>query len=227
MKFLLTNDDGYEAKGLITLRQAINQFGETTIVAPTAQHSGCGHQLTTYSAIESFEKPDDVFAIDGSPADCTRLGLGHFCKDADWVIAGINRGGNLGVDHYMSGTVSAVREAALHGKPAIAMSQFFRSDIPVDWAMSRQMAESTVQQLLQRDLPKGSYWVVNFPAVPANSPPPALVDCKVDRHPMPLNYQRTGDAFQFASAYFERPRSAGSDVDVCFSGSISVTLETA
>ncbi len=226
MKFLLTNDDGYDAEGLMVLRRAINQFGETTIVAPSSEHSGCGHQLTTYSAIESSAKTDNVFAIDGSRADCTRLGLGHFCKDTDWVIAGINRGGNLGVDHYMSGTVSAVREAALLGKPAIALSQFFRSDIPVDWALSRRMAESTVQLLLQRELPTGSFWVVNFPALAASATLPELVDCSADRNPMPLNYQRTDNAFQFESAYFDRPRTAGSDVDVCFSGSISVTLET-
>ena len=226
MKFLLTNDDGYAAEGLTKLRTVIDRMGKTTVVAPTSEHSGCGHQLSTYSSIETFPKPDNVFAVEGSPADCTRLGLYRFCKDADWVIAGINRGGNLGVDHYMSGTVSAVREAALFGKPAIAISQFFRSDVPVDWELSGRMAEEAISELLKRELPTGSFWVVNLPALSATDSVPAIVDCKADRNPMPLNYSQHGDQFQFTSVYFNRPRSPGTDVDVCFTGAIAVTRET-
>ena len=131
----------------------------------------------------------------------------------------------MGVDHYMSGTVSAVREAALFGKPAIALSQFFRSDVPVDWTLSAKMARETIAQLLDRELPTGNYWVVNFPAVTQVDPLPDIVFCERDKHPMPLDYRIEGGAFQYNAAYFERPRAEGTDVDVCFSGSIAVTLE--
>ena len=80
MKFLLTNDDGYDAVGLTALRDIIEEFGESTLVAPNGEYSGCGHQLTTYSQIATTRKSNGVFAVDGSPADCTRLGLFHFLR---------------------------------------------------------------------------------------------------------------------------------------------------
>ncbi len=63
------------------------------------------------------------YRVDGTPADCTRLALSCLVPDADWVISGINRGGNLGADTYISGTVAAAREAALIGVSSAAISR--------------------------------------------------------------------------------------------------------
>ena len=125
----------------------------------------------------------------------------------------------------MSGTVSAAREASLLGKPAIAISQFFRSDIDIDWEYSARMARATIAELIRRDLPSRCFWVVNLPAVKAAEEIPRRTDCEADRNPYSLSYTRDENHFRFTSAYFDRPRTIGSDVDVCFSGSISVTLE--
>lgn len=225
MKLLLTNDDGYQAVGLASLGRVVDDFGHSTVVAPKHEHSGCGHRLSTYTTIRTNSESDRVVVVDGTPADCTRLGLFQYCSDADWVIAGINRGGNLGVDHYMSGTVSAVREAALLGKPGIAISQFFRSDSPVDWDFSMRMARGVLEELFRRDTPRGAFWVVNLPAISASSVLPPIVDCDSDRNPVELRYDADGDGFKHCAAYHDRPRTAGSDVDVCFSGKIAVTLE--
>ena len=82
--------------------------------------------LPAYSAKKFSRSPSltsagrGQFVVDGTPVDCVRLGLLELAPDADWVLSGVNNGGNLGVDAHMSGTVAAAREAALLGRPAIA-----------------------------------------------------------------------------------------------------------
>ncbi|MBC7817459.1 MAG: 5'/3'-nucleotidase SurE, partial [Planctomycetaceae bacterium] len=122
MKFLLTNDDGIDAPGLRLLAEIAREFGEVIVVAPDGVRSGCGHQVTNDRPLALTNVRPGEFACDGTPADCARLGLKHIAADVDWVLSGVNDGGNLGIDVYMSGTVAAVREAVLLGKPGIALS---------------------------------------------------------------------------------------------------------
>ena len=78
------------------------------------------------------------WAIDGTPADCVRVGLAKLTPDVAWVLSGMNHGGNLGADVYHSGTVAAVREAALHGRPGIAISQYRKRNVEIDWERARR-----------------------------------------------------------------------------------------
>ncbi len=133
MKFLLTNDDGIDAAGLMALEQAMSTLGECVVVAPDQHLSGCGHQTTMHRPLALSHVSDQRHALDGTPVDCVRIGLGHAAPDSDWIISGINEGGNLGADLYRSGTVAAVREGALLGKPGIAVSQYRRRDSAADW----------------------------------------------------------------------------------------------
>jgi 5'-nucleotidase len=124
IKFLITNDDGIEAPGIRALVKAASQLGEVIVVAPEEAHSGCGHQVTAYEPISVREHSLSWWAIGGTPADCTRVGIREIAADCDWVLAGVNAGANLGVDVFMSGTVAAVREGALRGRPGIAFSHY-------------------------------------------------------------------------------------------------------
>jgi 5'-nucleotidase len=47
-EILITNDDGYEAKGLLELIKAIKSIDnvKVTVVAPANEKSACGHSLT-------------------------------------------------------------------------------------------------------------------------------------------------------------------------------------
>src|SRR5262245_11374774 len=126
MKFLLTNDDGIDAPGLRALQQAAVALGESVLVAPRDHQSGCSHRVTTGTGIRLEERAPGEFALDGTPADCVRVGLHLLTRDATWVLSGINQGGNLGADVHVSGTVAAVREAALHGLPGVALSQYHK-----------------------------------------------------------------------------------------------------
>ena len=108
MKFLLTNDDGIDAPGLDVLRRAAESLGECVTVAPHEHLSGCSHRVNTHRPLWAEEVGPGRYSLDGSPADCARIGLLHLATDADWVLSGVNDGGNLGVDVHMSGTVAAV-----------------------------------------------------------------------------------------------------------------------
>src|SRR5690606_36482179 len=126
MKFLLTNDDGYQADVIAALRAAVATRGENIVVAPSKSYSGCGHQITDKALILTENGGPGVHIIHGTPADCTRLGLLQLASDCDWVLSGINEGANLAGDIFMSGTAAAVREAAISGKKAIAFSQYLQ-----------------------------------------------------------------------------------------------------
>ena len=133
MLLLLTNDDGIDAPGIRALWQAAARRGGCRIVAPSGPVSGCGHQVTTHAPIRIDRRAGDAWAIDGTPVDCVRLALHGLVPDPDWVLSGINAGGNLGTDVYHSGTVAAVREAAIRGRPGIAVSHYIARGRPIDW----------------------------------------------------------------------------------------------
>ena len=112
MKIILTNDDGIEAPGLLALYEALPADYRLVVVAPENSCSGFGHQVTTHTAIAVRRIDSDRYGVKGTPADCSRLSLKVLAPGADWLIAGINAGANLGSDVYNSGTVAAAREAA-------------------------------------------------------------------------------------------------------------------
>src|SRR5262245_38934404 len=127
LELLLTNDDGIDAPGIEALHQAVEGLGRCLVVAPDSARSGAGHSVTTKEPILVRRIREGWHALAGTPADCTRVALTQLATRTDWVLAGINRGGNLGADTYISGTVAAAREAAFLGRPSMAISQYVRS----------------------------------------------------------------------------------------------------
>jgi len=124
---LVTNDDGFESKGLLALVEALKTIANVTVVAPTVEKSACGHSLTLTRPLNFVEMDDDFFKLDdGTPTDCVFLSLNKLFNEdhkPDLVISGINKGANMGEDITYSGTASAAMEAVLQGIPAIAISQ--------------------------------------------------------------------------------------------------------
>lgn len=225
LQFLLTNDDGVDAEGLLALRAAAETIGRATIVASADCHSGGGHRVTTHSPLRVTRRDEACFTVNGTPADCVRLALDRIVPETDWVLSGINHGGNLGADVYMSGTVAAVREAALHGKPGIAVSHYHRKGIdPLDWPRATRWAAVVLRELVSRPRETGTFWNVNLPHLPAGAPDPDVVYCPVDLSPLPLSYRADGEGLLYNGNYHARQRHPGTDVDVCFSGKITVSL---
>ena len=223
MKFLLSNDDGIDARGLAALLEAAGEFGECVVVAPAGPQSGMSHAVTWEGGVRLEQRAADRFAVHGTPADCARLGLLHAAPDADWILSGINHGANLGADVYYSGTVAAVREAALHGWPGIAFSQYHHGEQHADWPRATRWTARVLAELLPRELSPGQFFNVNFPWLDAGAPEPEIVFCPLDSNPMPLSYRHEEGAHFHDGNYFERPRTPGADVDNCFRGHIAVT----
>ena len=223
MQILLTNDDGIHAEGLAALQRAATVWGEITVVAPDQPYSGCGHLVNVARPLVISEVAPRRLALDGAPADCTRIGLTQILPQAAWVIAGVNDGGNLGVDVYMSGTVAAVREAAMLGKPGVAFSQYRRGRGEIDWAGAESMVRRVLIWLEDQPCPAGAYWNVNLPTPQDHDGEPEIVLCPLDTNAHPLDYEQREEGFHYRGNYHERPRNSGSDVDVCFSGRIAVS----
>jgi len=225
MHLLLTNDDGVDAAGLAALRAAAEALGQPLVVAPAECHSGGGHQVTTHDPIHVSRRNDACYVIRGTPADCVRVALDRLAVTIDWVLAGINHGGNLGADLYMSGTAAAVREGVLHGKPGIAVSHYHKKGIdPLDWPRATRWLVPILRDLVQRPWTPGTFWNVNLPHLTSAAADPEVVFCPVDPSPLPVSYETRGEHLTYNANYHQRPRQAGSDIDHCFSGRISVSL---
>ncbi len=146
--FVLTNDDGIGAPGILALQSAVEGLGDAVVVAPDTHLSGCSHQLNRGGVIAIDQRDDSEYAIGGTPADCSRVAISHLHPEVDWVLSGINAGGNMGSDTYVSGTVAAVREAALLRKPGIAISQYRYRSQPFDWSRATRLARQVLIQLM-------------------------------------------------------------------------------
>jgi 5'-nucleotidase len=221
MTIILTNDDGIDAPGIQALLQAVG--GKTITVAPQGQLSGCGHQVTAHSPIHVDRRSSVEYAVAGTPADCVRLALSHFCPKPDLVLSGINAGGNLGVDVYISGTVAAVREAAMHGIPGIAISHWIKRPLVIDWEVAARWTSRVLGDLLDREQKPGTFWNVNLPHKEPGSAEPEIVFCRPSTQPLPVEYRVEGEYFYYVGEYGKRDRARGTDVDVCFGGNIAVT----
>ncbi len=229
MNFLLTNDDGIDAPGLAALEAAVREFGDVVTVAPDQHLSGCSHQVSSHRPLLATKVDRNRYALDGTPADCTRIGLMHLAKETDWVLSGINDGGNLGVDVFMSGTVAAVREAAWHRVRGVAFSQYRKSRGAFDWSAAVPLARRVLEELWKLPLEAGAFWNVNLPdlqtAASAQIPPEdvEIAFCPLNPHPLPVVFEVLENSYTYRGVYTDRHRDTGSDVDVCFSGRVAVT----
>ena len=224
-RFLLTNDDGIAAPGLAALEAALPEGAESIVVAPRDERSACSHQVTTSRAIRTKRIADRRVEVDTWPADCIRIAVHGMRGQYDWVLAGINHGANLGADVYYSGTVAAVREAALLGLPAIAVSHYRdRVLSDGDWRRATRWVRNILPSLIERPLARGQYWNVNLPSLPPGPVDPPVVECDVDTSPVDLTYAAGNGNYTYTGVYGRRGRQAGRDVDICFGGSIAVSL---
>jgi 5'-nucleotidase len=225
---LLTNDDGIDAEGLAALHGVASAFfDEIWVVAPASQMSQIGHRVTTDTPIGYEKRGERRFAVAGTPADCTRVALAHLMPvRPDWVLSGINHGGNLGRhDFAISGTVAAVREAAFAGVRGISFSHFLRRGIALDWEKAAARVTPVIEELLGEALEPGHFWNINLPHPAPDEREPGVVRCGQERHSLHVHYvEKTPGELSYTGDYHERPRVTGSDVDVCFGGDIAVTL---
>ncbi len=165
MKILLSNDDGYQAPGLVALATALAAVAQIDVVAPDRNRSGASNSLTLESPIRAHRADNGFVFVDGTPTDCVHLAItGLLAQEPDMVIAGINAGANMGDDVLYSGTVAAAMEGRFLGLPAIAVSLAGEKFQHFDTAA--QVVVSLLARLKSDPLPVDTILNVNVPDVP-------------------------------------------------------------
>jgi 5'-nucleotidase len=173
-RILLSNDDGISSLGLEILYHKLMQVAHVDIVAPSRNHSGVGHGLTfdqpfVVSPIKQSAE-ENWFAADTTPATCIKLGLELLLKEKpDLVVSGINKGDNLGVMTFSSGTIGCAREACFKGIPAIAVSLAKEQDGEKEKAYLEDTADFMVElikEMRERGWKSSRYLNINYPNLP-------------------------------------------------------------
>lgn len=166
MRLLLSNDDGYRSPGLRCLAECLRAVGEVTVVAPSRDRSAASNSLTLGQDLRVRRAGDGFFYVEeGTPTDCVHLAItGLLEREPDLVVAGINRGANLGDDVLYSGTVAGAMEGRTLGLPAIAVSM--ASPDPGHYETGARIACELVRNLPEHPLPDKSILNVNVPDLP-------------------------------------------------------------
>ncbi len=206
MLILLTNDDGIYAPGLAALQRELRELGEVVVVAPATEQSGVGHSITYLTPLtvkEVFRTNGGAggdrrwgWAVQGSPADCVKIGIHEFCpRPPDMVISGINGGLNAGINVLYSGTVAAAIEGAFFGVTSMAVSLQFDEHARFDRAA--RLARGIIAEILQRKGPEPQLYNLNIPTAALTG---ATEVCVV-----PMNVTRYDDRFQKRTDPWGRP----------------------
>lgn len=231
MNILITNDDGIHASGLFMLKKALEPLGKVTVIAPDRQRSASGHSITLHKPlrVERVKLPDGDFgyATNGTPSDCVSLGvLDIVGREVDLVVAGINRGPNLGWDLTYSGTVCAAMEGVVVGAQAFAVSvNNFENDTGFDFAA--KFSAFIAEVLVNRRLPESVLLNINVPGLPENEITGVEVTRQGKRHYAGKLEKRTdpmGRTYYWLGGDGPLDRlEEGTDVKAVAEGKVSVT----
>lgn len=167
MKILISNDDGYQAPGIVALYEALKDVADVEVVAPEHNNSAKSNALTLHTPLYVTRGSNGFRYVNGTPADCVHIALtGLLDYRPDLVISGINNGANMGDDTIYSGTVGAAMEGYLFGIPAIAFSQVERNWGHLEAAAHK--ARDLILQMSHQHLIGASPWLlnVNIPNLP-------------------------------------------------------------
>ena len=162
MRILLSNDDGYQAKGLRVLAERLAEVAEVIVVAPDRNRSGASNSLTLETPLRVERADHNVYYVNGTPTDCVHIAVTGLLEEApDMLISGINHGANLGDDVLYSGTVAAAMEGRFLGVPAIAISLVLADGGYFDTAAD--LVLRIVRRTLHEPLPADTILNVNVP----------------------------------------------------------------
>lgn len=165
MRILLSNDDGYLARGLRALADGLADLADLIIVAPDRNRSGASNSLTLESPLRVEQVASNIYYVNGTPTDCVHVAItGLLDEEPDMVISGINHGANLGDDVLYSGTVAAAMEGRFLGLPALALSLVQEEGGHFDAAV--QVARELLQQIIADPLPRETILNINIPDLP-------------------------------------------------------------
>ncbi len=246
MNALLTNDDGIRAPGLNALHAAIkDRFDDLMVVAPLTVQSATSHGVTFDQPLMTrtvrFAEGESGLAVDGRPADCTKLALTNLWPETrgegsrpDIVISGMNMGANVGINVIYSGTVAAAIEAAFLGVPAIAVSLHL-GEGTADYAAAARHARTAIDRVLESwPLRDHACLNINIPKCElemgdARFEPCPIAVCAMNTHGLVDKYERRtspgGLEYYWSAGHGLdfRGSDAGTDVPALFARAITLT----
>lgn len=165
MRILVSNDDGYQAPGIVHLARTLTEVAEVIVVAPDRDRSGASHSLTLKHPLHVTVHENGFSSVEGTPTDCVHVAItGLLDKAPDMVVSGINAGANMGDDVIYSGTVAAAMEGRFLGLPAIAIS--LASYPPQHFTTAAEVAKRLVLSLRECPLSRNTILNVNVPDLP-------------------------------------------------------------
>ena len=237
---LLTNDDGIDSVGFRALYDALSVFADVTAVAPNGDKSAVGRAMSREVEVREH---DLGYAIHGTPADCVVVGLEALCPDVDMVVAGCNRGANLGA--YVlgrSGTVSAAVEAAFFDVPALAVSLYVpgadgewqeKANDPLDYRNATAVTSYLVDHALGAGVfEQAEYLNINAP-IHHEGDDPAPIEITEPSTLYDMRAERDGEHISLTDNVWARMRDGdipdpqGTDRRAIVEGRVSVSPLTA
>jgi len=168
LKILITNDDGIFAPGVAMMAEVLQHFGEVYVVCPERERSAISHSITLRNPLKltkvDFASNVSAWAVNGTPADCIKLGMEVLLKERpDIVFSGINIGPNVGRDIHYSGTMAGASEALLYGVPAVAVSLAATAGQKADLPEIKTLFYEVAEVILRNSIPKDVFLNVNLP----------------------------------------------------------------
>ena len=228
MKILISNDDGFQAPGIVALSNALREVADVEVIAPEHNNSAKSNALTLSAPLYVHAAHNGFRYVTGTPADCVHIALkGLLGYRPDLVVSGINNGANMGDDTIYSGTVGAAMEAYLFGIPAIAISQIDRGWAHIDAAAV--VARRLVQQIERQRLLDGPVFLlnVNVPNRPIEDLKPIKV-CRLGRRHaaekvITQQSPRGETMYWIAGAGAARDNGEGTDFHATAAGHVALT----
>ena len=173
LHILISNDDGYQSKGLRVISDFLRPYGDLTVVAPATPQSGKSAALGLFQNLYLEQLVDDahyrLFRFTGTPVDCVKMGMRILEEDGivpDLVVSGINHGSNATAAAAYSGTIGAAIEGAYYGIPAIALSLDSHHE-NADFSPVTDYLGTILDHYFETGIGKGILLNINFPAIPS------------------------------------------------------------
>ena len=168
---LISNDDGYAAKGINSLVAMVRDLADVLVCAPDSARSGysCAFSATLPLTLHQHQEEGvEIWSCNGTPVDCVKLAMAELCPDRRpaLVLGGINHGDNASVNSHYSGTMGVVREGCMKSIPSVAFSLCDHRD-DADFEPLRPYVRRMVARVLTEGLPEGVCLNVNFPKLPS------------------------------------------------------------
>lgn len=230
-RILISNDDGVRAPGLAAVAMILQAIGDVTIVAPAENQSGKGHSIVTSEPIfrDNLKLPNGLAAIGltATPATTVNVAISNIMKpQPDLVVSGINRGYNLGYAAYLSGTVGAAREGAMHSIPSIAAS-LAEAGSAQQFGAAAEEVLGVARRVKQYGLPPRTYLNVNVPPRPAEGYRGYMITTQADSQGGNESFAETkhpdGRSIYWNRYTEGRAGPQGSDLWAVANGYVSVT----